>query len=167
MVKAFHMAEAAKRTGVIACHRHFGVPSLGLQPHQIGGDDVLLKEIVLRSRVEYVAVECCADDKPLKPDDMARRFELLLTCDTSDPPVPLSGLVHEVKRRAEAGSAISICFLREYDIARALHPGCESVEIIVHSLFVRGLGLPSSDFVRQFLGNHRMAQAESAITDVD
>jgi hypothetical protein len=160
MVNRLDLANAAEPAGAIALHRHFGVPSLGLQPRQIERDEILLKEIVLRSRLEYAAAECCADDKPLRLDDMARRFEVLLTCDDAKPSVPLSALIGEARRRAEAGSAVAIGFLREFDIARRFHPTCKTdVETVVHSLIVGRPGLPRSDFVRRFLGNHQLAQA--------
>ena len=161
MMRDRQLATVAERTPAIAFHRHFGVPSLGLQPCQIERDDVLLKEIVLRSSVEYAAAKCCADDKPLKPDDMARRFELLLTCEAADPPVLLSTLVQDVRRRADAGSALSICFLRDFDLARRLHPDRDAaVEVIVHGLIAGRPGSPASDFIRRFLGNHRIARAQ-------
>jgi hypothetical protein len=159
MIKHLHLADAIDRAGAFALHRHFGVASLGLQPRQIGRDDVLLKEIVLRSRLEYAALECCADDKSMKPADMARRFELLLTCEATEPSVPLSALIHEARRRADAGSGIAIGFLREFDVACQFHPQPDAaVEVIVHGLVEGRAGLPSSPLVRRFLGNHQIVQ---------
>jgi hypothetical protein len=160
MVEQLHLADTIDGAGAVALHRHFGVPSLGLQPRQIGPDHVLLKEIVLRSRVEYVALESCADDKPMKPDDMAQRFGLLLTCEATEPAVPLSALILEARRRADAGSDLAISFLSEFDVARRFHPQSDAaVEVILHGLIEGHAGLPRSSLVRRFLGNHEIVQA--------
>jgi hypothetical protein len=144
----------------VALYRHFGVPSLGLQLHQIERDNALLKEIVLRSRLDYIAAECCADDKPMNPDDMTRRFEILLTCEATDPPVCLSDLLREVRRRADSGSAVATRFLREFDAACELHGARETaIETIVNCLIAGHPELPKSDFIRQFLGNHVVTRA--------
>jgi hypothetical protein len=158
MMGHIHWTTARGEARAIALHHHFGVPSLALQPDQIERDDILLKEIVLRSRIEYVAAECCADDKALNPDAMARRFGLLLTCEASDPPVSLSCLLREVRRRADSGSALATRFLHEYDAAGRLHAtGQGAIETIVQSLIVGRPGSLRPDFISQLLGNHGIA----------
>jgi hypothetical protein len=155
-----HMATPQGEAYTVAIHSHFGVPSIGLQPRQIEHDEVLLKEMVLRSRLEYFAAECCADDKPINLNNMARSFALLLTCDTSNPVVLLSDLLREVRHRADIGSVLAIRFLHKYDAACRLHPiGAEAIETIVHGLIVGHPRFPRSDFIRQFLGNHKIGCA--------
>jgi hypothetical protein len=167
-MKHLRLFDAPDGADVIQLGRHFGVPSLGLQPSQIGCDDGLLREIVLRSQLEYAAAECWGNDKPMKPDDMARRFGLLLTCDAGKPPVPLSSLIHEARRRAESGSAVAADFIHEFDSARRVHPLAEAaVEVVVHGLIVGQPGLPRSEFVRRFLGNHRVGGDATLIIGVD
>ena len=158
MMGHIHWAPARGEVRAVALQHHFGVPSLGLQPRQIERDDILLKEIVLRSRLEYVVAECCADDKALNLDAMERRFGLLLTCEASDPPVSLSDLLREVRHRADSGSALTTRFLQEYDAASRLHPtGQAAIEIIVQSLIVGRPGSLRPDFISQLLGNHGIA----------
>jgi hypothetical protein len=142
--------ETAQSVRPEASHQHFGVPSLGLQT-----TSDFLKEIVVRSRLEYIAAECLADDKPMKQDDLAQRFEVVLTCEVTDPPVGLADLLREARHRADSGSALAEHFLHEFDAACELHRvGETTIETIVHGLIVGHPELPRSDLIRRFLGKH-------------
>ena len=135
----------------------FGVPSMGLQPHQIECDAQLLKEIVLRARIEYFVAKCCADDLPMSFEHMARRFELSLTCDETDPPVMLSDLLREIRSRANAGSPLAREFVNEYEAALHVYPCTDAaIETIVHGLIVGRQPIQESDFVRRFCSNHKI-----------
>ncbi|WP_426424318.1 hypothetical protein [Bradyrhizobium genosp. A] len=144
-------------TSTIGCYNIFGVPSAGLQPHQIECDGHLLKELVLRARIEHFVAKCCADDLPMSFEYMARRFELSLTCDETNPPVMLSDLLREIRSRANAGSSLAKRFVNEYEAALQAYPCADAaIETIVHGLMVGRRPIQVSDFVRGFCSNHKI-----------
>jgi hypothetical protein len=138
-----------------------GVPSAGLLPHQIDGDEHLLRELILRASIEYLCAQCCANDRALPLDRMAEQYGFLLTCEASDPPVRLADLLAEVRQRARAGSPLAARFVQEYDRRRLARRMADApIELIMHGLIFGDESTRASAFVRCFRGLHAFGSVE-------
>jgi hypothetical protein len=121
------MAEHKEQPFVLLDEDHpflafLGIPTAALGKHQLGllPDEVLLREVMLRARIDYFLDEAACHCIQIKPAYMASHYQFTFTVDTgtglpASRCVDLPGLIGEIENRARGGSFPCATFLEAYD----------------------------------------------------